>query len=59
MATNIFKKTAEWVNKTQPSCEFVNWVNETSCVKPICGNPDNPSGKCVYKYCPKVLNNKL
>jgi hypothetical protein len=36
---------------------FVNWVNETPCVrKPMCGNPDNPTGKCVYKYCPKVLN---
>lgn len=57
MATNSFKKVDGWVHKTQPSCLFVNWVNETPCVrKPMCGNPDNPTGKCVYKYCPKVLN---
>lgn len=57
MAKNSFKKVDGWIRKTQPSCVFVNWVNETPCVrKPICGNPDNTTGKCVYKYCPKVLN---
>lgn len=57
MATNSFKKVNFWVHNTQPYCVFVKWVNETSCVKkPICTNPENVTGKCVYKYCPKVLN---
>ena len=57
MATNSFKKVNGWVHKTQPYCAFVTWVHETPCVrKHMCGNPDNTTGKCVYKYCPKVLN---
>lgn len=57
MATNSFKKVDGWVHNTQPSCVFVKWVNETSCVKkPVCTNPENVTEKCAFKYCPKVLN---
>lgn len=56
MTVSKFKKVDGWVHKTQPSCVFVKWVNENGVRKPICNNPENVSGKCVYKNCPKVLN---
>lgn len=59
MASSNHKKVEGWVTKTQPSCPFVEWVKETPCCKKaVCTKPDNTTGKCVYKYCPKVLSNK-
>lgn len=54
----MIKKVKEWVAKTQPTCEFVNWVIDQSSGtrRPSCRNVDNPQERCVYKYCPKVLN---
>lgn len=59
MESSNRKKVKGWVYNTQPSCPFVNWVKETLCCKKaVCNNPDNTTGKCAYRYCPKVLNSK-
>lgn len=53
------KLVEKWIQKTQPECKFIKWVREGNCtIKPICNNPNNVTGKCVYAQCPKVTKNK-
>ena len=55
------KRVVNWTNKTQAGCSCFAWVPlednpKTKVAK--CKSSDNPSGKCVYAKCPKVIKNK-
>lgn len=54
------KKVEGWAHKVQPSCCYLRWKQEEGHVqRAMCSNPDAKSEKCVYRNCPKVINNKI
>lgn len=57
------KKVEGWARKVQPSCCYLKWQGETGkerlTLRAMCSNPDAKSEKCVYRNCPKVINNKI
>lgn len=54
------KKVEGWTRKIQLSCCYLKWKQEEGYVqRAMCSNPDAKSEKCVYRNCPKVINNKI
>lgn len=54
------KKVEGWARKVQPSCCYLRWKREEGQLqRAMCANPETKGDKCVYRNCPKVINNKI
>lgn len=60
MTNKKIKKVEGWTRKVQSFCCYLKWQQEEGQVqRAMCSNPDAKSEKCVYRNCPKVIDNKI
>lgn len=53
------EKVKNWTNNVQIFCSHLKWIKLDSKLQiAVCSNPDAKGEKCVYRNCPKVINNK-